>query len=233
MAQVTLIISFFAGLVSFLSPCVLPLVPGFLAYISGISGKEVNRFNIFINSLAFVIGFSLVFALLGVLLNTVLEGVAYSVQKWISRFGGIIIIIFGLYILDLIKINFLQKEYKIMPGKIFRFSYFTSFIFGVAFAAGWTPCVSAVLGSILALAVSSPGMSFSLLVSYSIGLGIPFLIVGLFSNETLGIISKYQYVLKYFKIIMGILLIILGILVFTNSLSLIANLNIINKILLR
>ena len=150
MADVNVIIAFIAGIISFLSPCVLPLIPGFLAYLSSVSGKEVNRTRIFLNSIFFVFGFSLIFGLLGVLLNTILERIAYSVQTWLSRISGVIIIIFGLYLLGLIKINFLEKEHKLKVKKQFSISYLTSFIFGVAFAVGWTPCVSAVLGSILA-----------------------------------------------------------------------------------
>ncbi|MBI2110725.1 cytochrome C biogenesis protein, partial [Candidatus Woesearchaeota archaeon] len=143
MVEPTAIIAFGAGLISFLSPCVLPLIPGFLAYLSGTTGKDSSRTHTFLNSIAFVLGFSLVFALLGVLLNTILENVSYSVQTWLSRIGGIIIIIFALSILGLIKIGFLQKEHKFHVKKKFSISYITSFVFGAAFAVGWTPCVSA------------------------------------------------------------------------------------------
>src|SRR3989338_2651976 len=102
MVEPTVVVAFIAGLVSFVSPCILPLIPGFLAYLSGTSsGEKVIRLKLFLNSAAFVLGFSVVFALLGVLLNTILERVAYNVQTWLSRIGGIIIILFALYILGL------------------------------------------------------------------------------------------------------------------------------------
>ncbi|MBI2652748.1 sulfite exporter TauE/SafE family protein [Candidatus Woesearchaeota archaeon] len=224
MVEVTLIVVFIAGLLSFASPCVLPLIPGFLAYLSGTStGQQGARLKVFLNSVAFVLGFSVIFALLGVLLNTVLERVSYNVQTWLSRIGGIIIILFALYILGLIKISFLEREHKFAVKKKFSITYVTSFVFGAAFAVGWTPCVSAILGSVLALASTKPSLGFILLMSYALGLGIPFLLVGLFTGQATKLISKSETFLKYFNIIVGILLLILGILVFTNKLNIVAN----------
>ena len=224
MVEPTLVVAFIAGIVSFVSPCVLPIIPGFLAYLSGTStGRQGAKLKIFLNSAAFVFGFSVVFALLGVLLNTVLERVSYNVQTWLSRIGGIIIILFAFYILGLIKINFLEREHKFAVKKKFSIIYVTSFTFGAAFAVGWTPCVSAILGSILALAVTKPSLSFILLLSYALGLGIPFLFVGLFTTQAINLINKSETVLKYFNIVVGILLLILGILVFTNKLNVVAN----------
>ena len=224
MVEPTIVVAFIAGIVSFVSPCVLPLIPGFLAYLSGTStGQQGARLKIFLNSLAFVIGFSVIFALLGVLLNTILERVSYNVQTWLSRIGGIIIILFALYILGLIKINFLEREHKFAVKKKFSITYVTSFVFGAAFAVGWTPCVSAILGSVFALAVTKPALGFVLLMSYALGLGIPFLLVGLFTTQATALINKSATVLKYFNIVVGILLLILGILVFTNKLNIVAN----------
>ena len=222
MAETTIFVAFIAGIVSFLSPCVLPLIPGFLAYLSS-SGKESTRLTMFLHSVAFVLGFSLVFALLGVLLNTVLERISYQVQTWLSRIGGLIIILFALYVLGLLKIGFLEREHKLKVKKKFSIAYLTSFVFGAAFAVGWTPCVSAILGSIFALAITQPNLAFTLLMSYALGLGIPFLVVGLFSVQATRLINKSQKFLKYFNIIVGILLLILGILVFTNKLNIVAN----------
>ena len=224
MVEPTIIVAFIAGVVSFVSPCVLPLIPGFLAYLSGTStGQQGARLKIFLNSVAFVLGFSVIFALLGVLLNTVLERVSYSVQTWLSRIGGIVIILFALYILGLIKISFLEREHKFAVKKKFSITYVTSFVFGAAFAVGWTPCVSAILGSVFALAVTKPALGFVLLMSYALGLGIPFLLVGLFTAQAINLINKSATFLKYFNIIVGILLLILGILVFTNKLNVVAN----------
>lgn len=231
MAEITLLIAFVAGLLSFLSPCVLPLVPGFLAYLSGV-GIGQGRFKTFANSVAYVLGFSSVFSLLGVLLNTVLQGVAYTVQIWLSRIGGLIIIGFGLFMTGLIKIPWLEKEHTITKKSRWSNSYLTSFMFGASFAVGWTPCVGAVLGTVLALAVSSPAIATGLLLSYSLGLGVPFLLVGLFTAQASAFIRKYAGFLKYFNIVVGILVIILGVLVFTQTLNLIANFDFINEVIL-
>jgi cytochrome c-type biogenesis protein len=228
-------VSFLAGLVSFLSPCVLPIVPGFLAYLAGSSLAESEgdkRRAVFVNTVFFVLGFSIVFAVLGVLLNTVLSTVAYGAQEWASRVGGVIIILFGLYLTKLIKIPFLEREYKFSMRLKLRSRYITSLLFGAAFAAGWTPCVGAVLGGILGLAAAQPGSAFYLLFAYAIGLGIPFLIVGFFAAHASRVINRYASVLNYVSIGFGVLLILLGVLIFTQQLNLIANFGFLNKLLL-
>src|SRR3989344_6023600 len=106
---------------------------------------ENNRWGIFLNSVFFVLGFSIIFSVVGVLLQSVLSKIAYTVQNWLGYIGGTIIILFGLYLLGLIKISFLEKEHKLKIKRKFRYSYVTSFLFGAAFAVGWTPCVGAVL----------------------------------------------------------------------------------------
>lgn len=232
MQEVSIIIAFIAGLVSFLSPCVLPIIPGFLAYLAGsASDGKPNRKEVFINSVFFVLGFAVVFAVLGVLLNTVLEFVAYDFQKWLSRIGGLIIIFFGLYLTKLIKIPWLDRDHKIKITKKFKSRYFTSFLFGFAFAAGWTPCVGAALGAILALAATNPGTAFYLLLSYALGLGVPFLIVGLFTAQASSLIAKFGQALNYINILFGVILIILGVLVFTQYLNLVANFDLVNKLI--
>ncbi|MBI2109382.1 MAG: sulfite exporter TauE/SafE family protein [Parcubacteria group bacterium] len=236
METVTLSIAFVAGLISFLSPCVLPIIPGFLAYLSGASlnrPETRGRMAIFVNSLFFVIGFSAVFALLGVLLNSILKSVAYEVQTWLARVGGIIIIFFGLYLTHLIKIPFLEREHKILVRHRFKSRLVTSFVFGAAFAAGWTPCVGAALGAILGLAASEPGSAFGLLFSYSLGLGLPFLVVGAFASQADAVIQRYASILHYVNIVFGIILTVLGVLVFTQSLNLIANFELLNRFLLK
>lgn len=231
--ELSIVVAFIAGLVSFLSPCVLPIIPGFLAYLAGsATDREPSRWELFGASLFFVLGFSAVFALLGVLLNSILENVAYDVQLWLSRLGGIVIIFFGLYLLGLLKIGFLEKERRIRVTKKFSSRYITSFVFGAAFAVGWTPCVGAALGAILALAATQPGTSFTLLASYAVGLGVPFLVVGLFAGQVTQWLAHAEKVLKWVNIIFGAILIILGILVFTQSLSLVANFSFLNNLLL-
>ncbi len=166
MAEVSIIAAFIAGIFSFLSPCIFPLIPGFLAYLAGTSvNEEGARLKIFLNSVFYVLGFSSVFSILGVLLSTVLAGVSYSLQIWLSRLGGVIIILFGLYLTKLIKIPFLDREHSFKIKKLNN-SYLTSFVFGAAFAVGWSPCVGAVLGSIFTLAITQPSLGFVMLVVY-------------------------------------------------------------------
>jgi cytochrome c-type biogenesis protein len=191
-----------------------------------------KRWSIFISSVFFVLGFSIVFSLVGVLLQSALSSVSIEFQKWLSWAGGAIIIFFGIYLLGLIHISFLQKEYKFHIHKKFKSKYLTAFVFGAAFAVGWTPCVGAILGAILTLAVTQPASAFLLLFSYSLGLGIPFLVVGLFTNKAQSFISKSGKLLRYFNYLFGIVLIILGIFIFTNRLSLIANFEFLSNILI-
>lgn len=232
MADVSIIVAFIAGLVSFLSPCVLPIVPGFLAYLAGsnLAESKENKKEIFLASLFFVLGFSAVFSALGVLLNTLLEAVAYDVQIWLARIGGAVIIFFGLYLTGLFKIPLLEREFKFGLKKQFKSKYVTAFVFGAAFAAGWTPCVGAVLGGILGLAAMNPGSALVLLLAYSLGIGLPFLAVGAFASQASAVIKKISPYIKYINIVFGILLIIIGVLSFTQNLARIASFEILNQL---
>ena len=235
MTSIPIIIAFIAGLVSFLSPCILPIIPGFLAYLAGEStlrGIKPSRLSIFLNSFFFVLGFSIVFASLGVLLNGALSHSAYAIQSWLAYIGGTIVIFFGLYLMGFFKIPFFESDHKINFGAKFHSRYLTSLLFGLAFAAGWTPCVGPVLGGIIGIAASAPGEAFYLLLAYAIGLGIPFLLVGLFVAQASEAINRYITKIKYVNQIFGAILVILGILVFTQDLPLIANLSFINNLLL-
>lgn len=235
MVEVSLGIAFIAGMVSFFAPCILPIIPGFLAYLGGSSGVTPTgkeRRSIFINAVFFVLGFASVFAVLGVLLNTLLEAIAYDVQIWLARIGGIIIIFFGLYLARLIKIPFLDREHKLTVKKKFGSRYLTSFVFGSAFAAGWTPCVGAALGAILGLAASNPGTAFWLLMSYALGLGIPFLVVGAFAAQATSFFAKYAKTFVRINVAFGYILVVLGVLVFTQLLSRISSFEFLNTILL-
>mgnify|MGYP001572960111 CR=1 FL=1 len=233
MAEVTLIIAFVAGIVSFLSPCVLPLIPGFLSYLSGISTSEANSAKskaiIFLNTIFFVLGFTLVFSIIGVLINGIFADVAFSVRTWLGRIGGIIIILFGLVLMKFIHLPFLEREHKFKVRKT-GITYTTSFMFGLAFAAGWTPCVGAVLASILTLAAVSAKNAFYLLLAYSLGITLPFLITGLFVSRMQNFIHKHKKTLNYVNLGFGILLVILGILVFTNSLNRLSNFGLLQNI---
>lgn len=193
---------------------------------------EKRQWSIFLSSVFFVLGFSVIFALLGVLLQSVLAQSSYTVQRWLGRVGGVVIILFGVYLLGLLDIEFLQREHKIQVKRKFGSHYLTSFVFGAAFAVGWTPCVGAVLGAVLTLAATQPSIAFFLLLAYSLGLGIPFLLVGLFTNQASQLIKGAGRWLHYLNYVFGVVLIGLGVLVFTSQLSRIANLALASEILL-
>ncbi len=234
--RISLAIAFGAGLLSFLNPCVLPLVPGFLGYLSGVSLAQTSagRRRIFLCSCFFVLGFASVFALLGVLLNTVLQQVSFAAKEWLGRIGGIIIIVFGLNLLGLLEIPWLQREHGVRLRRGVQMSpYVFSFVFGAAFAVGWTPCVGAILGSILALAASRPAASFWLLLGYALGLGVPFLLTGLFASFTAKLIGGMNRHLGIINRLTGIFLILLGILVFTDNLAAFVSGTFMNRELLR
>jgi cytochrome c-type biogenesis protein len=185
--------------------------------------KQKKDWSIFLSSVFFVLGFTIIFSLLGILLQTVLLTISYEVQQWVARIGGAIIIMFGLYLLNILNFTFLEREHKLKVKKKFTSRYIASFIFGAAFAVGWTPCVGAILGAILTLAVTNPGSGFILLFSYALGIGIPFLLVGLFTNQAQKIIRKSGRVMTIIRIIFGILLIILGILILINKMGAISD----------
>ncbi len=179
---------------------------------------------IFLNSVFFVLGFTLVFSLVGVALQTLLADIAFTAVNTFRMAGGVIIILFGVFLIASLKyrIPFLSAEHKIRVRR-FRYSYVTSFVFGVAFAVGWTPCVGAILGSIYTLAATAPGTGFLLLLTYSLGIGIPFLTAGAFASRMTGFLERSQHVLKYFNVIGGLFLIAIGLLILFNYLGIIAS----------
>ena len=242
MSEVTFAVAALAGLGSFLAPCILPMIPAFLAYISGTTLSElnqkngsktvtINRANIILNSVFFVLGFSVVFSVIGVLINGLYSSGAYDIIEGFSQVGGIIIVGFGVFLLLSTKINKLNVEKKIFP-KSTKSSYPMSFVFGLAFAAGWTPCVGPILGTILTLATTTPSIAFNLLLVYSLGLGIPFILMGIFYSSATRLIRAMSKHLKYYNVILGAFIIILGVLVFTNQLAYIANFPLLNELVL-
>ena len=242
MTEVTLAIAVIAGLASFVAPCILPMIPAFLAYISGTTLSElnqknggkiisINRTRIILNSVFFVLGFSVVFSTLGVIINSIFSTAGGSLVEGLNHVGGIIIIGFGIFLLLSIKINKLNVEKKFLP-KISKASYPMSFVFGLAFAAAWTPCVGPILGTILTLAATTPSVAFNLLLAYSLGLGIPFIMIGVLYSRSNKIIRSMSKHLKYYNLILGGFIIILGILVFTNQLTYLANFPLLNELLL-
>jgi len=239
-AEVSIVIAFLAGIGSFFAPCILPMIPAFLAYISGTTLSEVktkdrvisiNKSNVLLNSIFFVLGFSVVFSALGVAINSIFSESASQIITEFNQIGGIIIMGFGIYMILTHKIRILNVEKKIFPKSVgARFP--VSFLFGMTFAAGWTPCVGPILGTIITLAATSPSISFNLLLAYSLGMGIPFVLMGALISKSSKIISKVVNHLKYYTILFGIVIIILGILVFFNQLVLIANFPILNELIL-
>lgn len=242
MVELSIGIAAVAGLGSFLAPCILPMIPAFLAYISGTTLSELqrnngtvnlvaSRLNILLNTVFFVAGFTVVFSVLGVVLNSVVSTSAGKLLADFNHIGGVIIVAFGIFMLLSSKISRLNFEKKIIPSRA-KTSYPLSFVFGLAFATGWTPCIGPILGSILTLAATSPGHAFVLLLSYSIGLGIPFILMGVFFSRFTRFIKSMSKHLKYYSIIMGSLIILLGVLVYTNQLADIASFPLLNNILL-
>ncbi len=229
---VSLSVALLAGLISFLSPCILPIVPGFLAYLAGSTAQGVpSRSKTFVASLFFVAGFSVVFALIGVLLNTILSQIAYDAQIWLSRIGGVVIIFFGLYLTGIIRVRFLDRPHTIQVRTLFGSRELTAFAFGAAFAAGWTPCVGAALGAILGLAATEPAVAFALLMAYALGLGVPFLLMGLFAGEVGAWLSHWGTVTRYATVAFGLLLIGVGVLIFTQQLAAFGNFDFLTKML--
>ncbi|HAS84710.1 MAG TPA: cytochrome C biogenesis protein [Candidatus Yonathbacteria bacterium] len=225
MSDVTIFVAFGAGIISFLAPCVLPLVPGFIAYLGGIALEKktpnelASRFAMFHASLFFILGFTTVFAVLGLVLHSALVQAGHELQTILARVGGAIVIFFGLYLMGLVKLSFLERPYIFKVHKKFSSRSLTSFVFGSAFAMGWTPCVGAALGAILGLAVLAPAKTFFLLVAYALGLGVPFLIIGVFAGEIEKYLSRSFAWMQYVNIIFGGVLVWFGALAFTQNLS--------------
>lgn len=228
MTDLTLGIALAGGILSFFSPCVLPLIPGYLAYLSGAplegphsDGQGVAqkaRSRIFLNSVLFTTGFSSVFIFLGLLLAGVFGVFGPDSQIWLSRVGGSVIIIFGLHTLELLEIPFLMRTRSIAIP-IRNKGYVGSLAMGSSFGLGWTPCFGPILASILVLAgtAGSASIGGTLLGLYSLGLAIPFLLTGLFTDRLSVIIAKNTRHLRWFNSVSGIFLLMLGVIVFTNS----------------
>lgn len=216
-----------AGLLSFLSPCVLPLMPSYLSYITGVSFEDLqnpaDRRRIqaltLTNSLFFILGFSLIFIALGASSSLIGRYLA-SFQDWIRIIGGIIIIFFGLFVAGFLQFNFLQQEKRVhLRGK--PVGYFGSTIVGTAFAAGWTPCIGPILGTILlyASAQGSTMYGVKLLSMYSLGLAIPFLFASLAFNSFLSYSKKIRKYMRVVMVLSGILLVLFGVLLLTDKLT--------------
>ena len=233
MSEPTLAIALAAGLASFLSPCMLPVIPAFLAQLAGTSlgVSDPRRRDVLLCTVLFVAGFSAVFAVLGVVLGAVLQDAATEVVAWLSRLAGTVVIVLGLHITGLLRLPFLDRRYGTGPASA-RTGHLAPFLFGASFAVAWTPCVGPILGSTLALATTRPASAFPLLLAYSLGLGAPFLLVGLFPSRAFALLKRHRRTAARLHVAFGAVLIGTGVLVFTNKLSLLANFQLLNEVLL-
>ncbi|MEK7579813.1 MAG: cytochrome c biogenesis CcdA family protein [Patescibacteria group bacterium] len=223
-----IISSFIAGVLTFFAPCTLPLVPAFLGVISGVRGADLNnieklknyRWRIFSNALFYVLGFSLIFVLFGISFSFL--GKIAVIRLLIQRIGGVLIILFGLFLLGWLKIGFLNTEKQIRVPKLLESaSRVNSFGIGALFALGWSPCVGPLLGSILLLAANSATIvqGTFLLIVFSIGLAIPFLLTALLIGKAFTAFSRWSGIINTVNKIAGVFLIALGFLLVSNQFS--------------
>ncbi|HEY4682807.1 MAG TPA: cytochrome c biogenesis protein CcdA [Candidatus Acidoferrales bacterium] len=229
MVDVTFATAFLAGLISFLSPCVLPLVPGYVSLISGLSVEQLQDSEqaklgpILASSLAFVLGFSVVFVALGASASAVGKFLLLN-KPLFYKIAGAIIILFGLHLTGLLKISYLYREKRFQgaPGKM---GWLGAFVIGLAFAFGWTPCIGPILGTVLTLAATKEKVSegINLLAVYSAGLGLPFLLTTLGINGFLRFYRRFRRHLQAVEVFSGILLLAVGLLIFFNRLTWLSN----------
>jgi cytochrome c-type biogenesis protein len=215
-------LSFFAGMISFLSPCVLPLIPGYLSFICGTDLENLqkkSRYFILQKSALFVLGFSFIFILLGAS-STFFGSFFLAKSQIFSNIIAIIIIIFGLYLTGIINFNFFNNEFRFYISK-YSNNFSFPFVVGMGFAFGWTPCIGPILGSILALASLENSLSqgIFLLLIYSLGLGVPFMLAGYYMGNFLLFSKKARKSIMTIQKISGVVLIITGVLIFTSKLQ--------------
>jgi cytochrome c-type biogenesis protein len=230
--NISILAAFTAGVISFISPCVLPLIPGYLSFISGVSVEELKTGDkrsealrkVSVNTLFFVLGFSVVFVALGAS-ATVIGEFLLSKLALFTKIAGVIIIILGLHIMGVFRISFLNYE-KRFHRKSKPLGPLGSFAVGLAFAFGWTPCIGPILAGILALAANQDtvGKGVALLSSYSLGLGIPFFITAVSFNTFLGVFGWVKKHFRTVEIVSGLLLVVIGVLMLFGSFGYIANL---------
>lgn len=225
--HITYIGAFFAGLLSFLSPCVLPLIPSFITYITGLSFADLQaehpshiiRQKSILHSLAFICGFTVVFVFLGAS-ATYIGSFLNQNATIIRKVGGVLLVALGLHVTGLFHLKFLLGEKRVSirhkPS-----GYIGSFLVGIAFAAGWTPCIGPVLAAILAVAATEENVSqgIMLLLLYSLGLGVPFFLSALAMHQFMVAFNRFKKYIRLFEIITGIFLMVIGILIYSNWLS--------------
>lgn len=226
MENISLFLAFSSGILSFLSPCVLPLVPIYLTYLTGSSIEEINNKNkltVIYKAVGFTLGFTLIFIIMGISVTSL--GQLFDRNKDIFRkIGGIIIIVFGLHIMGVVKIKTFYYQKTMLQPQKFK-SGLSSFFIGMAFAIGWTPCVGPMLASILIYAGNTKTLAsgIKLLIAYSVGLGIPFIISGFLVDFISGYIKRFSKYFNVVSVVSGVILIFMGIMTFTNKMYIINN----------
>jgi cytochrome c-type biogenesis protein len=227
--SVSILAAFAAGVVSFLSPCVLPLIPAYISFITGYTTSELAESGrstraVLIPSLLFVAGFSVIFIGLGASAS-VLGGFLLEYRALLVRIAGVVVFVFGFFMLGIIKVPWLYGEARFEMGKTRRYGQAAAFVMGMAFAFGWTPCVGPILGSILVVAggTGSVLQGILLLAAYSLGLGLPFIIVALAFGKlstTLSWLNKHSLTINR---VAGVLLMIVGVLIFTGQMGILGS----------
>lgn len=222
--DVTFGLSFLAGLASFLTPCVISLVPAYVGYLTGRtvsnqSGDDsAGKWNALMHGVSFVLGFSIVFILLGLAFSA-LGNLLYEIRDWLAKIGGIIVILFGLHMTGILTIKFLEFDLRPRTDLDRNRGYLSSFLLGIFFSAGWSPCVGPVLGTILLLAMNEGSISagFFLLLAYSLGMAIPFLVAAIAIGWVTRAIRRYRRAIRFIEIVMGVIMIIVGLMLFLGT----------------
>lgn len=227
MDQLNIWTAFIAGIISFLSPCILPLVPGYISFMSGLSLEELSKGTekklllkkAVMGSICFVIGFSVVFTFLGAS-ATAIGNFLREYATILNKIAGVVIVLFGLHTIGVLPIQWLYYEKRFQTSRLSP-GLIGSFVMGLAFAFGWTPCIGPILAAILALAATQETVikGMLLLLIYSLGLGIPFILTSFGINAFLQFFNRYKKFIRWGEIVAGILLISIGALVFTNKLT--------------
>jgi cytochrome c-type biogenesis protein len=217
-ASVGVAISFTAGVLSFLSPCVLPLIPSYITFVTGLSLEDVqqSRRIALIHSLLFILGFTLIFLALGATATSIGRLLGYN-REWVGRIGGILVIALGLYLLGAFNLGFFSRERRFHVATK-PLGYLGTVLVGMAFAAGWTPCIGPILGAVLTYTASSADLNrgLVLLLAYSLGLAIPFLLAALMVDRFIGLFQRYRGALIWTSRAAGVLLIFVGVLMLTD-----------------
>ena len=220
----TAAVAFTAGLLSFLSPCVLPLIPSYVGFITGMTVEqaEQRRWNALLHGLWFVGGFTLVFVLLGAAASAV-GSLLREYQVWMGRVGGVLLMLFGLYLLGVLRPPFLMREWRVQVSRK-PLGYFGSGVVGFTFGAAWTPCIGPILGGILTIAATQAGLAkgMALLTIYALGLAVPFLVTAVALDRFLIWFQRFRPYIVWVDRVAGGMLIVLGILLITDSFTLLA-----------